>query len=230
METGRALVNEFVVVPLQAALQQLLSFAPVILGALLILLIGGVIAKVLEQLITRGLKAIGADKLAEEVQLARILTRGGVRRKFSELVGAFIYWIVMLAFVMTALNALQLTVAAQLLQALIEFLPNVLAAVFMLVVGIFVAVFVSTTVRTAAINLGVYHAQLLSEAVQTIIIVFAIAAALQQLRIQFVGEAFLIILAGVSLALGLAFGLGCKDQVGRWVSSLTDQLQAARKK
>lgn len=230
METGQALVNDFVVVPLRTAWEHLLSFAPVVLGALLILLIGGLIAKVLEQLLVRALKTLGADKLADEVQLSRLLSRGGIRRKFSELVGMFVYWMVILAFVMTALNALQLTVAAQLLQAVIAYLPNVLAAVFLLVVGVFAAVFVAATVRTAAANLGVYHAQLLSEGIQAVIIVVTVVAALRQLNIQFVGEAFLIILAGVSLAAGLAFGLGCKDLAGRWVSSFVDELQTTRKR
>lgn len=230
METGRAIVDQFVITPLQTAVEQLSIFAPAIIGALLILLIGGVIAKVIEQLLVRALKALAIDKLADQLQLSAMLTRGGVRRKFSELLGMFIYWIIMLAFVMTALNALNLTVAAELLQMIVAFLPNVLAAIFILVVGIFAAVFVAATVRTAAANLGVYHAQLLSQIAQGAVAIFAVVAALQQLRIQFVGEVFLIVLAGLSLAAGLAFGLGCKDLAGRWVSGFIDELQTTRKR
>ena len=229
MATGMDVVQQLVIAPLQAALNQLLAFAPAIVGALLILLLGGMIAKILEQVIIKALKLITLDKLADQIQLSTLLSRGGIRRKPSELVGAIIYWIVILAFVMTALNALNLTVAAELFQQLIGFLPNVIAAAFILIVGVFAAAFLAATVRTAASNTGVVQAQLLGQAVQTVIVIFSAVAALQQLRIQFVGEVFLIILAGITLAAALAFGLGCKDLAGRWLSDLVEQFKTRKR-
>ena len=229
METGMNLFQQLVIAPLQSAVNQLLTYAPSILGALVILLIGGIIAKLIEQLIVRGLKLITLDKIAEQLQISAILMRGGIRRKLSELIGAIIYWLIMLAFVMTALNALNLTVAAELFQQIVGFLPNVIAAVFILIVGAFAAAFLSATVRTAASNSGILQAHLLGQAVQTVVVVFACVAALQQLQIQFVGEVFLIILAGLSLGAAIAFGLGCKDLAGRWISGLVDQLQARKR-
>lgn len=229
METGVSLIHELVIAPLQVAAQQLLTFVPAILGALLILLLGGIIAKLLEQVIVRGLKLIALDRLSEEIQLAAVLTRGGIKRKLSELIGAIVYWIVMLAFVMTALNALNLTVAAELFQQIVGFLPNVIAAVFILIVGIFAAAFMSATVRTAASNSGILQAHLLGQVVQAIVVIFSIVAALQQLQIQFVGEVFLIILSGLSLGCALAFGLGCKDLAGKWVAGVVDQIQGRKK-
>lgn len=229
METGLNLFQQLVVAPLQSAVNQLLTFAPSILGAFLILLIGGIIAKVLEQLIIRGLKLIALDKIADQLQFNTILSKGGIHRKLSELIGAIIYWIVMLAFVMTALNALNLTVAAELFQQIVGFLPNVIAAVFIVIVGAFAAAFLAATVRTAAGNSGILQSHLLGQAVQTIVIVFTFVAALQQLQIQFVGEVFLIILSGSMLGAGLAFGLGCKDIAGKWVKDLVDELQTRKR-
>ena len=229
MQTGMDLVQRFIIEPLQAAVQQLLTFVPAILGALLILLIGGVIAKVIEQLIVRVLKMITLDKIADQIQLSSILAKGGIKRKLSELIGAIVYWIVILAFVMTALNALNLTVAAELFQHVVSFLPNVVASVFILIVGVFAAAFLATTVRTAASNTGIVQAHLLGQAVQTVVVVFTVVASLQQLRIQFVGEVFLVILAGVSFGSALAFGLGCKDLAGQWVNDLVNQLQSRKR-
>lgn len=229
METGRTLLEQFVLFPLQAALNQLLTYAPSILGALLILLIGGLIAKIIERVLVQGLKIITLDRIADQIQLSNMLTRGGIRRKLSELIGAIVYWIVVLAFVMTALNALNLTVAAELFQHIVAFLPNVIAAVFILTVGVFAAAFLSTTVRTAASNSGILQAQLLGQAVQAVMIVFAFVAALRQLQIQFVGEVFLIVLGGVSLGCALAFGLGCKDLAGRWVNDLVTQINTKKR-
>ena len=120
METGTQafpgvdLIQDFVVAPLQVALNQLSTFVPVIVGALLILLVGGLITKTLEQLLVDVLELVTLDKLADQIQLSSILARGGIKRKLSELIGAIVYWIVMLAYVMAALDALNLTVAAQL--------------------------------------------------------------------------------------------------------------------
>ena len=226
---GVNLIQDFVVAPLQMALNQLSTFVPVILGALLILLVGGLIAKTIEQLIVKLLKLITLDKLADQIQLSSILARGGIKRKLSELIGAIVYWIVILAFVMAALDALNLTVAAQLFQQIVGFLPNVIAAVFILIVGVFAAAFLSATVRTAASNSGIIQSHILGQAVQAVVVIFAFVAALQQLQIQFVGEVFLIILSGITLAGALAFGLGCKDLAGRWLSDLISQLQSRKR-
>ena len=229
METGRDLLQQLVFTPLQSAVSQLFTYAPAILWALLILFVGGGIAKFIEYLIVRGLKLITLDKFAEQLQIATILSRGGIRRKLSELIGALIYWLVMLAVVMTALNALNLTIAAELFQQIVVFLPNVIAAVFILIVGAFAAAFLAAMVRTTASNAGIMQAHLLGQAVQTAVVVFAFVAALQQLQIQFVGEVFLIILAGLSLGAAIAFGLGCKDVAGRWVSDLIGELQTRKR-
>lgn len=221
--------NAILVQPIQSLLTQVMGFLPSFLGALLILLVGWVIAKTIEGVVGNVLKAIQLDKLADRIQLSDVLTKGGIKQKLSELIGAIIYWLVILAVVIAALNALQLTIAAQLLEQVVTFLPNVVASIFILVVGILSAAFVSTTVRTAAGNAGVSQAQVLGEAVQAAVIVFAVVAALKQLGIQFVGEAFLIILAAVSFGTALAFGLGCKEIAGRWVGNLIEQLSSRRR-
>lgn len=221
--------NAILVQPIQSLLTQVMGFLPSFLGALLILLVGWVIAKTIEGVVGNVLKAIQLDKLADRIQLSDVLTKGGIKHKLSELIGAIIYWLVILAVVIAALNALQLTIAAQLLEQVVVFLPNVVASIFILVVGILSAAFVSTTVRTAAGNAGVSQAQVLGEAVQAVVIIFSVVAALKQLGIQFVGEAFLIILAAVSFGTALAFGLGCKEIAGRWVGDLVEQLSSRRR-
>ena len=221
-------VNMVVVQPMQAFLTQLLGFLPSLLGALVILLLGWVAATVIEGIVVRLLKGAQLDKLAEKIQLSDVLTKGGIKRKISELIGAIIYWLLTLVVWIAALNALQLTVAAQLLEQVVTFLPNVVAAIFILIVGAFSATFLAATIRTAAGNAGMTQAQLLGQVVQTVVIIFASVAALQQLQIQLVGETFLIILSAVAFGLALAFGLGCKDLAGRWVSDLIEQVSKKR--
>ena len=221
--------DAIIVQPINSLLIQLAVFIPMLLGALAILLVGWFLAKLIERVVVRILKTITLDKLADQVQLSTVLAKGGVRYKLSELIGVIIYWLVMLAVVMAAFNALQLTVAAQLIQAVVAFMPNVLAAVFILIVGIFAAAFLSATVRTVASNSGILQSQLLGQFTQIAVVIFASVAALQQLRIQFFGEAFLIILSGISLGAALAFGLGSKDLAGKWLSDVAEQIQGRKR-
>ena len=215
--------------PVQSLLDQLAAFLPRLLGALGLLIIGWLIAKAVEQLVVKILKTVPLDKLADQVQLSNVLTKGGIKHKLSELVGIIVYWLVMLAVVMVVFNALQLTVAAELFQSIVTFLPNVIAALFILIIGMFAAAFLSSTIRTAASNAGIVQAHLLGQLVQTIVVIFAAVAALQQLKIPFFGEVFLIILGGISLGCAIAFGLGCKDLAGRWAADIVEQVQGRKR-
>lgn len=228
MQTG-SWVHSIIVQPVQLLVNQLMAFLPTLLGALLILLIGWLIAEAIQRLIVRILKTIGLDKLADQTQLSAVFAKGGIKQKLSELIGVIVYWLAMLAVVMIVFNALQLTVAAQLLQSVVTFLPNVIAAVFLLILGIFAAAFLATTVRTAASNAGIAQASAIGQLVQIVVVIFAAVAALQQLRIPFFGEVFLIILGGISLGCAIAFGLGCKELAGRWVSELIGQFQTRKR-
>ena len=231
MDTGlgsSSWLNLMIVQPVQSLVSQVMAFLPKLLGALLILLIGWLIAKAIESLVVTILKKITLDKLADQTQLSTVLAKGGIRHKLSELIGVIVYWLIMLAVVMIVFNALELTVAAQLFQSVVTFLPNVIAAVFILILGIFAAAFLSATVRTAASNAGIVQSALLGELVQIVVVVFAAVAALQQLHVPFFGEVFLIILAGISLGAAIAFGLGCKDLASRWVSDIVEQIQGRK--
>lgn len=230
METGTgSWIQTMIVQPVQSLGNQIMAFLPTLLGALVLFLVGWLVAQAIQLGVVRILKTIGLDKLADQIKLSAVLTKGGIRHKLSELIGVIVYWLVMLAVVMVVFNALQLTVAAELFQSVVTFLPNVIAAVFILIVGIFAASFLATTVRTAASNAGMGQAGLIGQLVETVVVIFAAVAALQQLRIPFFGEAFLIILAGISLGSALAFGLGCKDLAGRWVAEITEQISSRRR-
>ena len=230
MDTGTgAWVDVNVVQPVQALVNQLAAFVPRLLGAIALFIIGWLVAKGVERGVVELLKALTLDRLSDQVGVSGALSKGGIKYKLSELVGVIVYWLVMLAVIMVVFNALELTVAAELFQSVVTFLPNVIAALFILIVGMFAATFLSSTIRTAASNAGILQAHLLGQLVQTIVVIFSAVAALQQLNIPFFGEVFLIILAGISLGSAIAFGLGCKDIAGAWVGGIVDQVQGRRR-
>lgn len=218
--------NAILLDPIRGFFGQLVGFLPNLLAVLAILVGGWVVARVIQTVLARLLEAVKADSLAERVQFAEMLARGGIERTFSQLVAAMAYWIVMLVVLVAALNALQLTATAELLQRLVGFLPTIVTAIVVVILGILAAGFLAATVRTVASNAGIAQAPVLGQFAQATVIIFSVVVALQQLQVQFVGDAFLIVLGAISFGLALAFGLGCKDLVGRWTSDLVDRLSS----
>lgn len=218
----------FVVVdPVKAMSVKVWSYVPALAGAIVILVIGWLVAKLLESVVARVLKAIRLDEASDKAGISNILAQGDVKFTLSELIGALIYWIVILVVLATALNALNLTIAADMIGKLVGYVPNILAAVFILVLGSFLATFVSAIVRTSAGNAGISGAKLLGKITQTLILIFAVIAAIEQLQIAsaLIVLAVNVILISVGLGIAIAFGLGCKDIAGKFMSDTINNLK-----
>jgi len=213
--------------PVKAMLIKIWGYIPTIGGAILIMVCGWLIAKLLETVVVKVLKAVKLDMASEKSGVANVLAQGDIKITLSELIGGIIYWLLMLVVAVTVLNALNLAVAANLLSKLVEYVPSILAAVFVLVLGSFLALFVSTVVRTAANNAGIKNSKFLSQISQTIVIIFSFIIAIEQLNIAtaFIALTVNIILASLGLGIALAFGLGCKDIVGRMVADYLNKMK-----
>ena len=216
--------------PVEAMWTRVLGFLPTLISVILILIIGWVLASVVQKVITRFLKLARLDTVSEKIGVANILTKGDINYTLAEIIGVLIYWLLMLVVALAAVNALQLTVAAQLLNQVILYIPNVIASVFILVLGIFFSSVTANAVRTAAANAGVAQARSLGQFAQVIIIVFTIVEALDQLKISTtILELFVkAVLGALALGIGLAIGLGCKDMAGKYVSELINSFKARK--
>jgi hypothetical protein len=105
-------------------------------------------------------------------------------------------------------------------------MPNVIGAVIILVLGMYLAAFASSIVRTTTANIGIAQSGVLGKVAQVAIIAFSILIALEQLRIGAVlVNAMSIVLATVGLGVALAFGMGCRDIAGRFVNDLIEKLK-----
>jgi len=219
--------NAVVMEPVTAMLARVASFLPTLLGVLVILIIGWIVAGILKNVVVKLLKLIQLDTATEKAGLGDILRRGGIRQTLSELVGVLIYWLVMLMVFMTSLNALGMTVAASLLDKVIMYIPNVIAAMFILTLGIFFSSMIGTVVRTASSNAGITQAKFLGQLTQVVIMIFAIMITLEQLNIasSVLNLAINIVLASIGLAFALAVGLGSKDIAGKLVGDLVNKVK-----
>jgi hypothetical protein len=213
--------------PARTILSQIGTFFALLLLVLIILLIGWLISKLIRTVVTKGLRAIKIDELSDRIELDTILEKGGITYSLSELLGAISYWVGLLVTFMVAINAVGLTVAADLLNRIVLYIPNIVAAVFILILGMFVAALLRNIVQTAANNAGLSHVKLLSKVVEIIVTVFVVLVALEQLKIgiRITELTIAVILGSIGLGLALAFGLGCKDMAGRAINDFVDKLK-----
>jgi len=213
--------------PAKVVLQDIGQFLVSVLLVLIILLVGWLIAKLIRTLVTKGLRVVKLDDLSDRIELDSLLAKGGIGYSLSELLGIICYWLALLVTFMVAINAVGLTIAADLLNKVVLYIPNIIAAIFILIIGMFVATIVRNIVQAAANNAGLDNAKVLAKVVDIAVMVFTVMMALEQLGIgtQTISLLVSIVLGSLGLGLALAFGLGCKDIVGRTVSDFVDKLK-----
>jgi len=213
--------------PARSVLTQISQFMVNVLLVIVILIIGWLLSKLLRAVVTKALGVIKLDTLSSRIELDKILEKGGIAYSLSELVGVICYWFGLLITFMVAINAIGLTIAAELLNKVVLYIPNVVAAMFILIIGMFAATALKNIVKTAANNAGLSQGKMLGQLVEAVVMIFAIFIALEQLNIGMrVTELTVgIILGSLGLALALSFGLGCKDIAGKFVAELVEKLK-----
>jgi hypothetical protein len=208
--------------PIRQMLAKILAYLPVLLGALIILIVGWIVAKAIRRVVDWLLKTARFDTLADKAGITGILRKGDLKISPREVVSGLVYWLIMIMVLVMAVDALGLPKASDVLASLFAYVPKVIAALLVLVVAMFLASFVSGIVRTAAGNANLPKPEIFAGVSRWAIIIFAATIALEQLGIAplLVTTTFNIILGGVCLALALAFGLGGKDAAARYLEEL----------
>ena len=198
--------------PLQVMWATTIAFVPSIFAAAVILLVGWGVARLVRFVIQRALHAVKLDVVSE---------KAGLEAQPSAVIAKLSYWIVMVLALVMAVNALKLTVATELLNQLLLYLPNVIAAVFVLALGFFFGSLVRGIVQTALGCTDTVDPEFAGKAAQLAVILFVVAASLEQLRIAttLITNAFTVVFAALSFSFALALGLGCKDLAKEWVQS-----------
>jgi hypothetical protein len=203
-------------------LHQIAAFLPKLLLALVVTVVGWLLAKAVRFAVEKGLRVINFGVLTERAGTDHFLQQGGMRGDTTTLFGIFAFWVVILAMLMIAFNGLGLTYITDLLQRMVLFAPKVLVAMLIVVFGSYFARFVGNAVNTYCLEARIADADVLGRIARYLILTFIVMIALSQVEVggDIVQRTFLIILGGIVLALALAFGLGGKAWAGallqRW--------------
>ena len=205
--------------------EALLTVSPLLLNllyALVLLLVGLLIARGLQWLMITIFEALQLDKGSKQIGFNEFLTKGGLKKGPTELLGDLIYWLSIYVTVTAVADLLRLVSIKELLASLLSYLPAVLSATYILGVGIFVAIFIAAIVLIILNNIGLSNASTLAKIVQYAIIIFAFLAALGQLGIDrnWIVSSISLIVGAVGLAFAIAFGLGAQDKAANFLDKL----------
>ncbi len=191
------------------------TFLPSLLATLLILAIGWLVSKAVEAIASRTLHRFGLDEAGRRVRLEPVLERAGISRPPSKIVARLLFWILMLTFVLSAVETLGLEAVTATIDRLISFLPNLIASGLILVLGLLFARFVRTLVGSAAAAANLDQAARLGAAAESVTAIVATVLALQQLGIDtsILVTLIALLLGSVSITLGVTFALGARPVV-----------------
>jgi hypothetical protein len=208
--------------PFEDAFGKLLGFVPNLLGGLVILIVGYFVAKVLGKLVGKLLGRVGFDQWMDRAGVSGVMQRSGTGLTASAMLGQVVFWFVFLiSFTMFA-SALGVPEISAFMSDMLGYIPRIFAAIVIICLAALFANFLAAIIRGATGN------ETLAKVGKYAVLVYAAFAALTQLGIavQLTGNTLLIVLGGVALALGLAFGLGGRELAGQALRTMFERGQS----
>jgi hypothetical protein len=213
-------IGDVTAASLQTAWFKFVQYIPQIIGALIILIIGWIVASVLGKVAQKLIELTGIDAIVER---SRLNDRLKVSRRYhllSRMIGSIVKWFIIVATLMSVAGILGLPQITDFLRQVLLYIPQAIVAVIILTIGMLAAEFVETFLKgtLAASELPIKNQQTLASVAKYAIIIFSIMAALTQLGI--VPNLIQILFGGLVLALALAFGLGGREHASRFLDNL----------
>jgi len=198
------------------------NFIPNLFGALVVVILGFVVAKLLDTLLSKLLAKVGLDRLMGGTGLTKLLDRAGIRVPISTVIGKIIYWFVLLIFLVSAAESLGLQRVSATLDMLALYLPKVFGAALVLLVGVLLAQLANGIVRGAAETVGLDYSAGLGRLTQSLVIIISISVAISQLEVKtdLLNQVIVIGLITVGLAVALAMGLGSRELAGQILAGI----------
>jgi hypothetical protein len=208
------------------------SFLPELIGAIIIFVAGWIIARLMKLAVEKLLKLVRFDTATDKTGVKNFLKKGEIVKTPSEIVGTLVYWFIMILVLIASLDALGLPIVSDMLNSIFLYIPNVVAAIIVLVLGLLLGNLLDAVVKTGASNAGFKNAKGLGKLSFYSIVFFSAAIALIQLGIgeEVVESAFELAFGAAALALALAFGLGGRDVAAGYLKRWLEEKKAPAKK
>lgn len=208
--------------PLAQLIAQFSAFFPKLIGALVILFIGWLVARTVGKILSKVLAKIGVDRIAEMLDDIDLVQRSGVlKEKLSGIIAKIVYYMMMLIFIIAATETLGIAAITQIFTDLMNYLPSLLTAAVVFMIGLFLADMVQGAVVTLCQSLGVASAKMIGSVVFYFLFVTIAVSALAQAKINtdFISSSLTVIIGAGALAFSFGYGLASKDLVSNYLAS-----------
>jgi len=220
--------GDVIVVSLQQVWASVAYFVPLLVGAVVIFIIGWIVAVSLGKLVEQVVRALKVDNLLSKLEVEHAVERAGMKLNSGAFLGALVKWFLIIAFLLASVNILgdRFRPVSDFLVAVLTYIPNVLVAALMLIIAALVSVTVERLVRGSVEAAG-YNGALVSVVTRWAIWIFAFVAALQQLGIATALLQTVVtgLVAALAIAFGLSFGLGGKDAAAAFLERVKGELR-----
>jgi small-conductance mechanosensitive channel len=195
---------------------RIVEHGPNVVAAIVILVVGYFISKFAARAIAALCERIGLQRGAERGGLAESMKQVGIQRTVPQIVGTIFFWLIMCVFLMASLNVLGLERVSTTMEEMVKYIPKILFATVMVVVGLLIAALLRGLIATSADRAGLSYAQQLASGVYYVVVLITLLVVVQQLGVDVQLIHNLVLIAAGSLAVGfaLAFGFGGRDVVG----------------
>ncbi len=192
------------------AFGQIISLLPNVVAMLAVIVVGYIVARVLDRFAAALSQSLGLETAAERSGLMASMKQVGIQRSVPSIVGQIVFWLTMCVFLSAAFNLLGLQAVSAAMEKIVAYIPNLLVATIVVVVGLLVAGLLRGVVATSADRVGISYAENLANGVYYVLALMTFIGAFDQLHIEFglLKELILIACGGLALGFGLCPRIG----------------------
>lgn len=206
------------------------DFIPNLIGALIVLIVGLIVAAGLGALVEKIFDTIKLDTFLAKIGLAPYFERAGLRLRGAHFLGRLVYWFLVVAFLLATADILRLYALSSFLKDVLAYVPNVIAAVVVMLAAFVVASFLRRVVTASVMSAKLHAPHFLGTLTWWSVVVFGLLTALSQLNVAsgIIGTIITGFIAMLALAGGLAFGLGGRDYAAHLIGKLRERTESPR--
>ena len=199
--------------PMMGLWQKVAEFAPNIVAAIFLLIVGYIVARALGALVAKLLEKVGLDRITESSGIATAVQSTGIATNASTIFGKIIYWLIFLTFMISAADTLGLPRVSSTIDDFVLYLPKLLGALLVVIIGLFIAHLVRTGIETACQGMNLEYGKAVATLVHSVIVIVIVSLAIGQLEIEttLLNQVISIVLFSVAAAVALSLGLGTRE-------------------
>ncbi len=222
MENSFYSISEFLSTTLPSMGVSLIEFLGQLILAVILFSLFWIVGVALGKLVADGVKSLNVDSLLAKVGADKAAQRAGITLNSGAFLGGLVKWFLIISGLLVAANVLNLTQVSSFLESILLYIPNIIVAAIILIAGVIVADFVARVVASSISAAGLKSAPFVSKVAKWSVFIFAFIAALDQLQIAqtFINTLYIGLVAMISIAGGLAFGLGGKEHASEFIAKI----------